>query len=418
MTNQQGPTGLSFACTRSFRWLQAAVCGLLLGFVVVAAAQVAAPAAVPAAARTALPAPALSASGVIVEAPAASTPAGAASAPAGLRVGETVVVGTRVLSPFVIKEGDKLSGFSAELWDRLALELSITTQWKEAPNVRDLLALVESGEAKLGISAVSITRAREEKFEFSQPMFESGLQILVPQQADKGSGLSQFWAFLTSEAMLMVLGLLALFILIPGHIAWFIERGHGSAEISRSYFPGIFQAMAWAAGAFVGQQSNHLQTLLGRVMSLFAIISSVIFLTYVQATLTTAMTVEQLKGGIQGPGDLPGKRVGTTTGSTAAAWLKEHSIGVTEFQRITEAYQALEQGSLDAVVFDAPVLQYHASREGAGKVEVVGPIFKKENYGIVFPPGSPLRKPVNAALLKMREDGSYDALINKWFGKR
>jgi polar amino acid transport system substrate-binding protein len=64
------------------------------------------------------------------------------------------------------------------------------------------------------------------------------------------------------------------------------------------------------------------------------------------------------------------------------------------------------------------VLQHHASHEGGGKVEVVGPIFKKENYGIVFPSGSPLRKPVNAALLKMREDGSYDALVQKWFGRR
>jgi polar amino acid transport system substrate-binding protein len=388
---------------------------LLLGFVVAVSAQ--APAVTPA--PTPAAAPLRSASGVIAVPPGASAPAGSASsAAAGLHAGETVVVGTRVLSPFVLKEGDRLSGFSAELWDRLALELGVTTQWKEAPNVVELLALVEKNEAKLGISAVSITRAREEKFEFSQPMFESGLQILVPEQADKGNGLMHFWAFLTSEAMLVVMGLLALFILIPGHIAWFIERGHGSAEISRTYFPGIFQAMAWAAGAFVGQQSNHLQTLLGRVMSLFAIISSVIFLTYVQATLTTAMTVEQLKGGIQGPGDLPGKRVGTTTGSTAAAWLKEHSVNPTEFQRITEAYKALEQGSLDAVVFDAPVLQYYATRDGAGKVEVVGPIFKKENYGIVFPPGSPLRKPVNAALLKLREDGSYDALINKWFGKR
>ena len=329
-----------------------------------------------------------------------------------------IPVATRVLAPFVVKDGERYGGFLAELWDRLALEIGIETEWKEASNVRDLLATIEAGTAQLGIAAISITRERAETFEFSQPMFEGGLQILVPQQGDNRSGVQQFWQFLTSEAMLVVLGLLALFILIPGHIAWYLERGHAGADISRHYFPGIFQAMAWAAGAFVGQQSNHLQTVLGRVMSLFAIICSVIFLTYVQATLTTAMTVEQLRGGIQGPGDLPGKRVGTTTASTAASWLKEHSVNPTEFQRIGQAFTALEQGNLDAVVFDAPVLQHYASHEGSQKVEVVGPIFKKEHYGIVFPPGSPLRKPVNAALLKMREDGSYDALLQKWFGQR
>jgi polar amino acid transport system substrate-binding protein len=351
--------------------------------------------------------------------------ASASAAPAALGNGTTVTqpdqkiaVATRVLSPFVLKEADRYSGFSIELWERLAQDIGVTTEWKETPNVRELLATVEKGQALVGIAAISITATRAEKFEFSQPMFESGLQILVPRQNDQSSGLGRFWQFVTSDEMLVVLGLLALFILIPGHIAWIIERGHATSDISRAYFPGIFQAMAWAAGAFVGQQSNHLQTLMGRIMSLFAIISSVIFLTYVQATLTTAMTVDQLRGGIQGPNDLPGKRVGTTTGSTAATWLKSNSVAVTEYQSITDATRAMLQGSLDAVVFDAPVLQFYASREGAGKVEVVGPIFKKENYGIVFPPGSPLRKPVNAALLKMREDGSYDALVDKWFGKR
>jgi polar amino acid transport system substrate-binding protein len=356
--------------------------------------------------------------GVPLAASAPSPAASAASQPPTTGALNTLTVATRLLSPFVIKEGDRMTGFSVELWERLALDIGISTQWKETANVRDLLAAVESGEAQVGISAVSITAARAEKFEFSQPMFESGLQILVPKQAESPNGLLRFWQFVKSDEMLVVLGLLALFILIPGHIAWYLERGHGTAEISSAYFPGIFQAMAWAAGAFVGQQSNHLQTLLGRLMSLFAIISSVIFLTYVQATLTTAMTVDQLRGGIQGPNDLPGKRVGTTTGSTAAAWLKEHGVNTTEFQRITDAYDALEKGSLDAVVFDAPVIQFYAVNAGSSKVDVVGPVFKKENYGIVFPPGSQLRTPVNAALLKMREDGSYDALINKWFGKR
>ena len=47
---------------------------------------------------------------------------------------------------------------------------------------------------------------------------------------------------------------------------------------------------------------------------------------------------------------------------------------------------------------------------------VVGPVFRKENYGIVFPNESPLRKRVNEALLRLRENGTYDRLLTKWFG--
>jgi polar amino acid transport system substrate-binding protein len=87
-----------------------------------------------------------------------------------------------------------------------------------------------------------------------------------------------------------------------------------------------------------------------------------------------------------------------------------------EFTKMEEAYQALQDGQVDAVVYDAPVLLFYAAHEGKGKVQTAGAIFRKENYGIVFPSNSPYRKPVNEALLKLKENGTYDQLYTKWFG--
>ena len=109
------------------------------------------------------------------------------------------------------------------------------------------------------------------------------------------------------------------------------------------------------------------------------------------------------------------------TGSTSAQWAASAPGEDSEFETIDQAFEALEKGQVDAVVYDAPVLLYHAATAGRGKVRVVGPVFKKENYGIVFPPrsGAPrkldLRKKVNEALLKMREDGTYDRIYKRWF---
>ena len=61
------------------------------------------------------------------------------------------------------------------------------------------------------------------------------------------------------------------------------------------------------------------------------------------------------------------------------------------------------------------MLLYYASHEGNGKAQVVGLIFRKENYGIALQDKSPLRKPVNEALLKIKESGIYDQLYKKWF---
>ena len=61
---------------------------------------------------------------------------------------------------------------------------------------------------------------------------------------------------------------------------------------------------------------------------------------------------------IKGQEDLPGKRVATTRGSTAAEFLREIKASVYEFANIRSVYNALLDNTVDAVVFDAPVLLY------------------------------------------------------------
>lgn len=328
-----------------------------------------------------------------------------------------IIVATRILPPFVIESEEGFTGFSAELWQELAKRSGIAFKWKKVENVKAILAAVDTNEAQLGIAAISVTAAREQQFDFSQPMFEAGLQILVPAGGDSGFSLSQLWGYFTQGAMPYLMGILGLLILIPGHIMWWAERKHTQHSFSRSYFPGIFQAMAWALSAAAGQQNGDPKSGLGRVMSVVAIFISLLFLTYWQAELTSSFTVQQLQGDISGPNDLPGKKVGTTTGSTSAAFLTTKQAKVQEFGAIADAFAALEAGKLDAVVFDAPVLLYYAANAGRGKVRVVGSMFKRENYGILFPRGSSLRKPINEALLKMREDGTYDSLYATWFSQ-
>jgi polar amino acid transport system substrate-binding protein len=46
---------------------------------------------------------------------------------------------------------------------------------------------------------------------------------------------------------------------------------------------------------------------------------------------------------------------------------------------------------------------------------MVGSVFRKEDYGIVFPQDSPLRNQVNSALSALRDDGTYQKLYDKWF---
>ena len=112
-----------------------------------------------------------------------------------------------------------------------------------------------------------------------------------------------------------------------------------------------------------------------------------------------------------------GKKVATVNGSTAYKYLRDKEIRVYKQRTIEEAFLLLKNGKVDAIVYDAPVLWYYESHEGKDTVKTVGHVFKKENYAIVFPTGSVLKEKVNLILLELFEDGSYEDLEEKWFGK-
>jgi polar amino acid transport system substrate-binding protein len=83
---------------------------------------------------------------------------------------------------------------------------------------------------------------------------------------------------------------------------------------------------------------------------------------------------------------------------------------------INDCYKGLQDGKFDAVVYDAPVLSYYASQVAPGTVELVGAVLQPEDYGIAFRNESTLREDTDGALLKMREDGTYAQIKQKWFG--
>lgn len=329
---------------------------------------------------------------------------------------ETLKVGTRIIPPFVIEEEGKLTGFSLELWQGIARELNRTYNLQVYPTVTEQLTAVKSGQVDVGVAAISITASRERDFDFSQPILESGLQILVSTQ-NNNTSLS-FISLIFSLEMLKLVGGILLLVLVPAHLVWFFERRNDQGFLeNKKYFPGIFKAGWWAIATLGAQADEMPKGAVGRGIAVIWMFFSVVFIAYFTAAVTTSLTVERLQGRINSPEDLPGQQIATVSGSTAAEYLKTIKARTLEFSQIQDAYQALLMGKAEAVVFDSPVLMYYASHEGLGKVKVVGNSFRQENYGIVLPINSPYRKPINSAILRLRETGEYQSIYDKWFGE-
>lgn len=330
-----------------------------------------------------------------------------------------VTVAIHTLEPFVMKTSTgEWTGFSIDLWTEIAKRLGWDTDYLDAADVNGQLRAVTDRRADLAVGAISLTAQREQSFDFSQPTLDSGLQILVPVHHTRPSvpGLGGYLDLLWSRTMLIWLSAAVVVSVVPAHIFWLIERRAAKPVISRSYFPGIFQAFGWGIGSLVGKNSTGATQSITRGLAILWGFAGIVFVSFYSANLSATLTVAKLESKINGPADLYGKSVATVVDTTASSYLRGMGIDATETRTIDDAYRLLNSEDYDAVVFDAPVLRYYAAHRGEGAVALAGPTFQEESQGYVFAINSPLRKPINHALFSMREDGTYNLIKEKWFG--
>lgn len=330
---------------------------------------------------------------------------------------KSLKVATKTFVPFSFVQDGHYIGFSIDLWEKIAEELNLEYELYGEQTVDDLLTSVSSGSTDIAIAGITITAAREETVDFSYSFYESGLQILVPANA-KVSPVNSFIWLIFSPILLRTIGVLLLIIIIVAHICWFFERQNNPQMFPRSYLKGIWEAYWWAVVTLVtvGYGDKAPIGIPGRIIATIWMFTGVLLISYFTASVSSALTVQQLESNIQTPENLNGKRVATLEGSTAAAYLANRPIKKIEFDTIEEAFKSLDAQEVDAIVYDAPVLQNYAAKEGVGKAKVVGSVFAKQSYGIVLKTNSPYREQVNQALLKLVENGVYEEVYQKWFG--
>jgi len=107
-----------------------------------------------------------------------------------------------------------------------------------------------------------------------------------------------------------------------------------------------------------------------------------------------------------------GTQTGTTNFETASGLWGEARIQA--FEQFPFAVQALINGDVDVVIMDETAGQGYVGAN-SDALELVGEPLQSDELGFIFPKGSDLVAPVNAALAAMKEDGTLDELATKYF---
>jgi polar amino acid transport system substrate-binding protein len=331
----------------------------------------------------------------------------------------TLRVETYAIPPLAMEKDGRWSGFSIELWEEIARRLKTKSVYHAASGVQAAFDALHAGQADVLVTGVFITAERDREFDFSHTIMETGQQVMVRDDgaAAPPDPLADLLDLLFSRTTLVWIGVAAFLVFISANVVWLIERRDKEGIIGTTkYFPGIFHAIHWSAGTLMSQADRMPRHPASRLVAYGWMFTSVVFIALYTAQLTSNLTVQQIKGAINGPQDLPGKRVGTLKDTVSAEYLRGHKAVVQEFTSLPDLTRALLDKKVDAVLLGAPPLLYYAGHEGKGRVKLVGPEFDKADGAYAFPEDSPLRRQVNAALLAVREDGTYRRLFDKWFG--
>lgn len=113
---------------------------------------------------------------------------------------------------------------------------------------------------------------------------------------------------------------------------------------------------------------------------------------------------------------LEGKSVAVQIGTTGADAIKRiPNVNVRTFNAAVLALQELNNGNVDAVLSDAPVMLYAIKTGNLKDVEINSELLSEELYGIPTPPNSPNLQLINEGLTTILGNGTYETLYRKWF---
>ena len=288
-------------------------------------------------------------------------------------------VGIYVSPPFVAVENDDPNGMAIELW--------------------------------------KITRQRAERIAYTQPWYDAGLRILVPERSSGG-----FWTVLSGlgdAGHLRAYGWL-LAVIIAATIGLTLFDRKFDPDFPRRWREGAAESFYHVISiATAGRTARkNLFGWVGRIWQALWLVVGIGVIAYITSSVTSVMTAVSIERGIHSLADLPGNTVGVFEGSVAEEYVSELGISARAYLGIDEAVVAMKAGEIDAIVGDAPILEHFAHNQPDEDIDVVGAIFHPDKDGFAFPLDSTLTQAVTLQILELVEDGTIEDLRSRFFGNQ
>ncbi|XP_026185697.1 glutamate receptor 1a isoform X3 [Mastacembelus armatus] len=374
----------------------------------------------------------------------------------------TYIVTTILESPYVMLKknheqlngNDKYEGYIVELAAEIAkhvgyqYKLKIVSDGKYGARDPDtkmwngMVGELVYGKADVAVAPLTITLVREEVIDFSKPFMSLGISIMIKKPTKSKPGVFSFLDPLAYEIWMcivfayigvsVVLFLVSRFSPYEWHAEDYEEGGEPQTPTQTNEF-GIFNSLWFSLGAFMQQGCDiSPRSLSGRIVGGVWWFFTLIIISSYTANLAAFLTVERMVSPIESAEDLAKQTeiaYGTLDAGSTKEFFRRSKIAVFEkmwsymkaadpsvFVKTTDegVIRVRKSKGKYAYLLESTMNEYIEQRKPCDTMKVGGNLDSK-GYGIATPKGSPLRIPVNLAVLKLNEQAVLDKLKNKWW---
>ncbi|XP_033948505.1 glutamate receptor 1a isoform X3 [Pseudochaenichthys georgianus] len=322
------------------------------------------------------------------------------------------------------------------------------------------------GKADVAVAPLTITLVREEVIDFSKPFMSLGISIMIKKPTKSKPGVFSFLDPLAYEIWMCIvfayIGVSVVLFLVSrfSPYEWHAEDYEEGAEpqsptqasangVQQGQAPpqqnnnqqsleqtnefGIFNSLWFSLGAFMQQGCDiSPRSLSGRIVGGVWWFFTLIIISSYTANLAAFLTVERMVSPIESAEDLAKQTeiaYGTLDAGSTKEFFRRSKIAVFEkmwsymksadppvFVKTTDegVMRVRKSKGKYAYLLESTMNEYIEQRKPCDTMKVGGNLDSK-GYGIATPKGSPLRIPVNLAVLKFNEQAVLDKLKNKWW---
>ncbi|RWR75359.1 glutamate receptor 2.8-like protein [Cinnamomum micranthum f. kanehirae] len=252
--------------------------------------------------------------------------------------------------------------------------------------------------------------------DFTLPYTESGVTMVVLSREKK----SKAWIFLKPLSWDLWL-MTGLAFTCTGFVVWVLE--HRVNEEFRGPLQHQIGVVLWFSfSTLVFAHRERLVNNGSRFVVIIWVFVVWILASSYTASFTTLLTLQQLEPTINDIQDLikNGHNVGYQKGAFVVDLLKHLNVDdskLMDFESAEEFGEALSNGTVGAIFDEIPYLRSFLAKNGnCDKYKMVGPIYKTDGFGFVFPRGSPLVPDLSRAILNLTEGDDMKNIEKTWIG--